>query len=297
MKKIYAVLLALLLIFLTACSDNTSKATESDAVSEAPSASEISKYNTITEWGTDLLPENFPAPPKGTHDFSVVRGIGEKAAFAYTSDFVRITFICPEQEIFNFANELNALGYNGGIKKIENGSFYSDGIHGYWQNGEKLIIISDSTKTDSGEYIFKIDVADCVDNFPEELEYYFPKFEGYCKSIGSFCGHDGNGEQITDKFEGSFGMPEWHWEFRFSNGFIGVEQVDFERYFYDIESAGCEATLSTHTVDGCTVMSGDLIKRTNECDYGVFMLYNINLKTLDIAYTNTASIYTENSTN
>lgn len=292
MKKFSAVILALLIIFLSACSGNTAPP-DGTLPEETNPITDAVKYNIITEWGTDLLPEKFPSPPKGTHDFSIVRGLGEKAAFAYTSDFVRITFICPEKEIFAFANELTALGYNGGIKKIENGTYYSDGIHGFWQNGEKIIIINDSTKTDSGEYIFNIDIADCVDNFPEELEYYFPKFEGYCKSIGSFCGHDGNGEQITDKFEGSFGMPEWHWEFRFSNGFIGVDQVDFERYFYDIESAGCKAVLSTSEIDGCTVMSGDLVKSTNEGDYGVFMLYNINLKTLDIAYTNTASIYTE----
>lgn len=292
MKKFSAVILALLIIFLSACSGNTAPP-DGTLPEETNPVTDAVKYNIITEWGTDLLPEKFPSPPKGTHDFSIVRGLGEKAAFAYTSDFVRITFICPEKEIFAFANELTALGYNGGIKKIENGTYYSDGIHGFWQNGEKIIIINDSTKTDSGEYIFNIDIADCVDNFPEELEYYFPKFEGYCKSIGSFCGHDGNGEQITDKFEGSFGMPEWHWEFRFSNGFIGVDQVDFERYFYDIESAGCKAVLSTSEIDGCTVMSGDLVKSTNEGDYGVFMLYNINLKTLDIAYTNTASIYTE----
>lgn len=296
MKKFSAIFLALLIIFLSACSGNTSPVNESEEPeTTAALVTEVVKYNTITEWGTDLLPEKFPAPPKGTHDFSIARGEGTKATYAYTSDFVRITFICGELEISDFANELNNLGYIGGIKKIEDGTYYSNGFHGYWQDGEKTIVISDATETASGEYVFVIDIADCVDNFPEELEYYFPKFEGYCTSIGAFCGHDANGEQITDEFEGNFAMAEWHWEFRFSNGFIGVEQVDFERYFYDIESAGCEATLATHTIDGCTVMSGDLIKRTTEGDYGVFMIYNVNLKTLDIAYTNTASIYTDNA--
>ena len=68
-----------------------------------------------------------------------------------------------------------ALGYKGSAKNIENASYYSDKFHGYWQNGEKLVIINDSTKTDSGEYIFEIDIADCVENFPEELEKFFPK--------------------------------------------------------------------------------------------------------------------------
>lgn len=290
MKKLVAISIALLIIFLSACSSNTAPGTASDA--EATTA-QVSKYNTITDWGTDLLPEKFPSPPKGTHDFSFVRGEGTEAAFAYTSDFVRITFICAENEFHSFIDEMAALGYKGGAKNIENGTYYSSKFHGYWQNGEKMVIINDSTKTDNGEYIFEIDIADCVDNFPEKLETIFPKFEGFCKSIGSFCGHDGNGDQVTDKFEGSFALPGWHWEFRFSNAFVGVDQVDFERYFYDIESAGCKSTLSTHTVDGCTVMCGDLIKETVEGDYGVFMVYNLNLKTLDIAYTNDASIYTK----
>lgn len=290
MKKFSSLFIALLMIFLSACSGNSGSGTASDAEEVSVPAS---KYNTITDWGTDLLPEKFPSPPEGTHDFSVVRGEGTKAAFAYTSDFVRIKFICTENEFHSFIDEMSALGYKGSAKNIENASYYSDKFHGYWQNGEKLVIINDSTKTDSGEYIFEIDIADCVENFPEELEKFFPKFDGYCKSIGSFCGHDGNGDQVTDIFEGSFALPAWHWEFRFSNAFIGVDQVEFEKYFYDIESTGYKGVISTNTVDGCTVMCGDLIKSTAEGDYGVFMIYNLNLKTLDIAYTNNASIYTE----
>lgn len=291
MKKFSALFIVMLMVFLSSCSGNRSVGTESDAES---TLSQPLNYNTITDWGTDLLPEKFPSPPKGTHDFSVVRGESTKAAFAYTSDFVRITFICTENEFHSFIDEMAALGYKGGAKNIENATYYSNKFHGYWQDGTKMVIINDSTKLDNNEYIFEIDIADCVDNFPEDLEKIFPAFEGYCKSIGSFCGHDGNGEQILTEFEGSFDLPAWHWEFRFSNAFIGVEQVEFEKYFYDIESAlNCEAALTTHTVDGCSVMCGDLIINTIEGDYGIFMVYNHNLKTLDIAYTNDASIYTE----
>lgn len=292
MKKISAILLAFVLILLSACSGNTTAGTETDAETLSVPAT---KYNTITEWNTDLLPQKFPSPPKGTHDFSVVQGEGTKAAFAYTSDFVRITFICPENEFASFVNEMNTLGYKGGCKKVENGTFYSNGYHGYWQDGQKLVAINKSTETDNGEIIFQIDIADCVDNFPEALDGIFLKFNGYCKSIGSFCGHDGNGEQITDTFEGSLALPAWHWEFRFSNAFIGVEQVEFEKYFYDIEKSGYKGVLSTDSADGCTVMYGDLIKETAEGTYGIFMIYNLNFKTLDIAYTNDASIYTENN--
>ncbi|MBQ2847703.1 MAG: hypothetical protein IJE74_05545 [Clostridia bacterium] len=287
MKKLSAVFLAFLMLFLCSCSDGNPVATPSDAENITTPESVTEKYNVITEWGTDLLPEKFPSPPKGTHDFSIVKGEGVSEAFAYSTDFYRITFICPEQEFYSFSNEMISLGYKGGAKSIKNGTYYTDGFSGYWQNGETYVRISDSTATDSGEIIFQIDIAQCVDNFPSALEEYFPKFNGYCMSIGSFCGHDGNGEQITDEFEGSFAMPAWHWEFRFSNGFVGVERAEFEEYFFEIEAEGFEGILSTSTVDGFTVMSGDLTKD----NYGVFMLYNTNLKTLDIAYTNDTSIY------
>ena len=236
-----------------------------------------------------MIPYNICLSLKGTHDFSIVKGEKVSEAFAHNSDFYRITFICPENKFYSFANEMTALGYKGGAKKVKDGTYYSDGFKGYWQNGETYVRISDSTATDSGEIIFEIDISDCTDNFPSALEKYFPKFNGYCMSIGSFCGHNGNGEQITDEFEGSFAMPAWHWEFRFSNGFVGVEQAEFEEYFYRVENEGFDGVISTTIIDGFTVMSGDLIKD----NFGVFMLYNINLKTLDIVYTNDTSIYLE----
>lgn len=293
MKKLSAFLLAFVMLFLCACSDKDSVTSPSEADTETTEAATAENISIITEWGTDLLPEKFPSPPEGTHDFSIVMGLAETAAFAYSTDFYRITFICPEYEIYSFSNELITLGYSGGIKKFTDAAYYSDGYTGYWQNGETYIRIQDSTSIDNGEMIFQIDIAECVDNFPEALEKFFPKFNGYCMSIGSYCAHDGNGDQITTEFDGSFAAPSWHWEFRFSNGFVGVEQEEFEKYFYSFESEGYKGILTADTVDGCSVIMGDLVKSVTEGDYGIFMLYNTNLKTLDIAYTNDASIYTE----
>lgn len=291
MKKISAILLAIIMLFLCSCSDDNPAATPSDAATEAASAAENS--NIITEWKTDLLPEKFPSPPKGTHDFSIAKGEAATGDYAYTTDFLRITFICPEYEFFSFTNEMISLGYTGGSKNVTDGTYYRDGFKGYWQNGETYVRINNSTKTDDGEVVFEIDIAKCVDNFPSALEKFFPKFNGYCMNQGTFCGHDGNGNRITTVFEGSFAAPVWHWEFRFSGGFAGVEQVEFENYFYELEKLGFEGTISTNSVDGFSVMSGDMVKATPEGNYGVFMLYNLNLKTLDIAYTNDASVYIE----
>ena len=297
MKKLTAFILVFIMLFLCACSGNTSGSTPSDAQTVADASVKTGSTPPITEWGTNLLPEKFPAPPEGTHDFSIKKGLAEKAAFAYSTDFYRITFICPEMGIYSFANELITLGYTGGIKKFTDASYYSDGYSGYWQNGEKYIRIAEATAIDDGEYIYVIDIADCVDNFSDELAKIFPKFNGYCMSIGSYCAHDGNGNQITTKFDGSFAAPSWHWEFRFANGFVGVEQVDFEKYFYSFENEGYQGILTADTVDGSSVISADLIFSAAEGDYGVFMVYNKDLKTLDIAYTNDASIYTGQSTN
>ncbi|MBQ3007864.1 MAG: hypothetical protein IJD78_09935 [Clostridia bacterium] len=294
MKKTAAFILAFTMLFLCACSGSPdSPATPSDAQSASEEPVKDGRSPVITEWGVSVLPEAFPAPPEGTHDFSIAKGLAEKAAFAYSTDFYRITFICPEIGIYTFSNELIALGYTGGIKKFTDASYYSDGYSGYWQNGEKYIRIQESTAIDNGEMIFVIDIADCVDNFSDKLAEIFPKFNGYCMSIGSYCAHDGNGDRITTEFDGSFAAPSWHWEFRFANGFVGVEQLDFEKYFYSFEAEGYKGVMLMDTIDGCRVITSDLIKSATEGDYGVFMIYNMDLKTLDIAYTNDASIYTE----
>lgn len=294
MKKLSALILAFLMLFLCACSGGSSEpATPSDVQTTADVSVKTGRTSVITEWGTDLLPEKFPKPPEGTHDFSIAKGLADSAAFAYSTDFYRITFICPEIGIYSFSNELITLGYKGGIKNFTDATYYRNGFSGYWQNGENYIRIAESTPIDDGEIIFNVDIAPCHDNFPVALEKFFPKFNGYCMSIGSYCAHDGNGKFITDEFDGSFAAPAWHWEFRFENGFVGVEPEEVNDYFYSFEKEGYQGVLTEDTIDGCKVIMGDLIKNAAEGDYGVFMLYNSTLKTLDIAYTNDASIYTE----
>lgn len=294
MKKLSALLLAFILILLCSCSDSNNASTPTDASESEASSTTIKNGKTpvITEWGTDLLPDSFPPPPNGTHDFTIEQKSAGADGSAYATDFLKLTFVCPEHEFYSFTNKLLELGYIGGSKKVTGGSYYSDGYHGYWQNGETYIKIAKASEAESGEMIFELEVTRCTDNFPEALEQYFLKFNGYCIGKGSFCGHNGNGEKIESEFTGSFGASSWHWEFRFGNGFAGVTREEFEDYFYAVEKSGYSGVLLTNTVDDFTIMAGDLVKSTPEGEYGVFMFYNTVLKTLEIAYTNDASIYT-----
>ncbi len=293
MKKTIALVLAAAMIMLCSCTDNSAHTQPDGITAETVAATK----EIVTEWNTTVLPEKFPSPPKGTHDLSIVKGDAADGEYAYTTDFYRITFICPETEFYSFTNELLSLGYIGGSKKITDGEYYSDGFKGYWQNGETYIRISNSSNTDNGEIIISLDIAECVDNFPKALEEYFLKFNGFCQSDGFLCGHDANKIEVNANSvnPAEITTPYWHWDFRFSNGFVGVEQKDFEKYFHDIEATGYEGTITSLTVDGMSVFSGDLIKKTGVTDFGVFMLYNTVLKTLDISYTNNTEliIFTE----
>ncbi len=292
MKKFFALFFAIMMIFLSACADKEDKQT-SDSTQSSTNEAQKEPKEYITDWNTDLLPEKFPSPPEKAHTFSALKGKAGEGDYAYTVDFTRITFICTEQAFYGFTNELSAIGYNGGVRNIVDGEYYNvDGFKGFWQNGETYVRISNSSPTDNGEYIFTLDVAPCVDNFPEELEEYFLKFNGYSQSRGRFFNFDANGNIIegVSSFD-EMTEPFWLWDFRFSNGFVGVNQTEFEKYFYDLEKSGFEGTISTSTVDGMTVISGDMTKDSGgSAKFGVFMLYNTALKTLDIVYTNDTSL-------
>ena len=56
------------------------------------------------------------------------------------------------------------------------------------------------------------------------------------------------------------------------------------------EFSGSSATSIT---DGCTVVSYDLVKEIGDKVYGVFIVYNEILKTMDIVYTNNIYLYVQ----
>lgn len=289
MKKLLAFVFALLTVFLCSCSNkNNNNATTSTALtyesSTAVSTTETIEY--FTDWGTDLLPENFPAPPEKAYNLSV--STGQASETGYRSDWVRLTFICPEPNFYMFANDLQSKGYKGGFKNISSPStYFPAGYNGGWQDGKHLVLVYNaSKKSDSNDIIFVLDILECIDNFPEALTEVFPKFEGYSGTIGSYFRYDTEGKLLADKYEGTINLDRWYWDFGFENAFIGVTLEEAEAYAQKLVDAEFSGASATDVVDGCSVVSYDLIKEIGDKTYGAFMVYNQITKTLDIVYTN-----------
>lgn len=297
MKKIIAFLLACSMLFLCACSDNgenietTATAEQSTTVSPAETTSQVTTnpdIEYVTEWNTDLLPEDFPAPPANTHNVEFDHG---QANEAYSSDWVRIQFTCPENEIYRFTNDFIKAGYTGGAKKIDAPStYFLPGFNGYWQNGKNYIRVAASEYSENGELTLVIDITECKDNFPAVLTSVFPKFNGFAKNSGLYTEYDENKNITDNEFIGSLNAKSWTWDFGFENAFVGVTENELEAYVNELVNAEFAGATATSVVDGCTVISYDLIKEIGDKTYGVFIAYNQILKTMDILYTNNISI-------
>lgn len=299
MKRIFALTLAFLLLFLCSCSDKgdvgeeTTTAelqatTENTATTIAGSSAET-EHIIPAEWNSDILPEDFPPPPGGTHDIIIEQN---EANNNYASDWVSIQFTCPENEIYRFTNDLLKAGYIGGAKKIDSpAQYYKAGFNGSWHNGKNLIRVAASQYDGKGEVTVVVDITECKDNFPAVLTTVFPKFNGFSKSTGLYSEYDDNRNRITNDFPGSLNAKSWTWDFGFENAFIGVTEEELEAYIDLLVNTEFAGQSSTSITDGCTVISYDLVKETEDCVYGVFIAYNQILKTLDILYTNNAYLY------
>ena len=294
MKKFSAMIIALSIIFLCACSDNNeNESTTDSSVQNNSSVSQTqSELKYFTEWGTDLLPADFPAPPPNAHSLEIESGKAHTDEYDYYSDWVRLGFICPENEIFSFSNALINSGYKGGVKKITNGTYYSDGFVGAWQNGKNMVSIVISDESSLGDVIFILDVFECTDNFSKPLLEFFPKFNGYSRNGGIYCEHSGNIFSKKDDFSYSLNADHWHWDFRFNDAFIGVEESEFEAYYNKLGDEGFSGTIYTENTDGCNFIEANVEKEINGQMYYAYLLYNQTLKRLDIAYTNDSTIYT-----
>lgn len=288
MKRLIALIISISFIFLCACSDNETQidnsTKETVATTEHPDA--------FSEWGTDLLPEDFPVPVKGMHSLRIESG--KASEDTYRTDWVRLTFTCFEKDIYDFSNSLTSSGYVGGIKNIHAPtSYYYEGFNGTWQNGKNIVRVNSTKTLETGEIEFVFDILECRESFPAELAEAFPKFEGYAISTGKYyLYNDKKTEVISRKFGGVLSDNSWYWDFGYEDAFIGVTMDEISAYENALVDAGFGGDCSTSVVDGCTVISYDLYKTVGDKRYAVFVAYNQILKSLDIVYTNDASLFT-----
>ena len=90
----------------------------------------------------------------------------------------------------------------------------------------------------------------------------------------------------VDETNDYYGKPEhikWQWHIRFRDSFIGVSLDDFYKYCDKLTAAGFNGGFASDIIDGCSVISCDMIKGES---LGAFMLYNQSTKTLEVIYTN-----------
>ncbi len=296
MKKTIAFILAFLMMFLCACSDKgttetTNESTTSGSAETTVTTTSDPNKKVISEWGIDLLPEDFPAPPNGAYNFEYEHG---GANNEYASDWVRIQFTCSENEIYRFTNDLIKSGYKGGTKKIDAPStYFKEGFNGYWQNGKNYIRVAASQYLENNEITLLIDITECKDNFPMVLTSVFPKFNGYSKNSGLYNEYDDNKNRLNNEFIGSLNAKSWSWDFGFENAFVGVSAEEVESYVNELIEKEFSGSSATSITDGCTVISYDLVKEIGDKVYGVFIVYNEILKTMDIVYTNNIYLYVQ----
>ncbi len=279
MKKIIALTLALSMIFLCACSDNGKKEKNETTTQIQETTKEI-QY--ITEWESELIPKDFPSPPVGAYGEYVTLLPAENEYSGRCHDTVRLIFYCTENEFYNFTNSLIPFGYIGGFKSIINGTIYDNGFRGGWRNENHTVVISGSRYEENGDLKICLDIVESFSAFPEGLKDYFPSFDFPARQMGFYAGANSEVDQTNDYY----GSPEhikWQWHIRSRDAFIGVSLDDFYEYCDKLTAAGFKGGFAPETLDGCSVISSDMIKDET---LAAFMLYNQTTKTLEVIYTN-----------
>lgn len=286
MKRLIAAVLCLSILALCACSKNETVEEIQTSVTES-----TTHPNTFTEWDSELVPENFPKPQPGMHDLEITTGsAGENG---YRSDYVRLTFICFEKDIYEFSNSLSECGYVGGVKNIPSpAAYYAEGFTGNWHDGKKLVTINGYEVLSTGEVKFVFDIIDCIESFPEALEPIFPKFVGYSKTAPTYRLYNSKGEVVSEEFSGILGEGGWFWDFGFENAMVGVTMEQLNQYEIEMVDAGFGGNCITTYTDGCTVISYDMTKMIDGKIHGIYIAYNQSLKTMDVVYTNDISLVT-----
>ena len=290
MKKAIALLLLCCLLLLTACGGKeppaetaaTETATAAETTTEAPDPTMPSGKAP----NLDLLPEDFPPLPKGVVNLTVSHLTGTKQLTGYAIDRTRIVFECYEPVFYQFTNSLIAAGYTGSCRNIQTNDLYSLGFAGSWQNGKHIIVIDKSEKKDANLLRFTLDFAAYTDCFPHVLDGIFPAFRAASRSKGAYLGYDYASSAQNETFRSLQADPNWQWSFRFDDAFIGISEQAFRDYIDQLEQNGFNGNISQTVRDGCQVYEGDIVKSTEDGDYGIFLMYNTSLLTLDVVFTN-----------
>ena len=295
MKKFIVPILAISMLFLCACSGNNTPPIAETTTNVQTTESD--KKEVISEWGSELLPDNFPSPPEGTFDFEIAQGNHLTDVSDYASDWVRMKFTCPQNKFFDFTNALLTNGYIGRtrtVNEIDN-YYYRNGVHGYWQDGTNIVKIN-SSSVNNGNLTVIIDIVPCTKGLPEKLLEFFPDFDGYCVGSGLYCGHDASLEFITSQ-PGDTLSPNWHWEFLCTgnkgNAFIGVTEDEFDDYCDLLGEAKFSGPITETTADGFTVTTVDTTKNIGNTTYGAYMIYNPDLMILEFGFTNNPVLITK----
>lgn len=292
MKKLTALFLAGILLLLCACGSK-----EPPADSKTTAAADTTSAETTTAApdptmpsgkapNLDLLPEDFPPLPKGIVNLTVSHLSGTGKLTGYALDRTRIAFDCYEPVFYQFTNSLIAAGYTGSCRNIQTNDLYSLGFAGSWQNGKHIIVIDKSEKKDNNLQRFTLDFANYTDCFPHVLGNIFPPFKAASRSKGNYYGYDYTAGTQSETFRSLNADANWQWSFRFDDAFIGLTEEEFRNYMETLEENGFSGNIGQNVRDGCQVYEGDIVKSTEDGDYGVFLMYNTSLLTLDIVFTN-----------
>ena len=290
MKKPIALLLLCCLLLLTACggrerAEKTTAANQTSA-EETTTAAPDPTMPSGKAVNPDLLPEDFPPLPKGVVNLTVSHLSGTGKLTGYALDRTRLTFECYEPVFYQFTNSMIAAGYVGSCRNIQTNDLYSLGFAGSWQDGKHVIVIDKSEKKDGNLLRITLDFMPYTDCFPHLLDGIFPAFRAAARSKGAYLGYDyASGEQ-TDVFRSLNADANWQWQFRFDDAFVGVTEQEFRDYIEKLEENGFSGNIGQNVRDGCQVYEGDIVKSTEDGDYGVFLMYNTSLLTLDAVFTN-----------
>lgn len=291
MKKTAAVLMALIMLFLTACSTQPTETPET--ASDSPAVPQTTAVEYITSWGTDLVPDGFPAPPATMSMYSYSLSDHEPIFYPDGAEVLTLTFNCNKPDFITFSNALKEAGYKGGFAHINNGEYYGNGFIGGWQNGEKAIIINGTVELDSLNYTYMLEISDCYKNFPSGLKGIFPEFKGCTINSGTYNYKNSQGEYVIDDVPRDFSGKTWLLKYSAEdyNYFIAVTEEDFKAYCKAFSEMGFSGELAFSSLDGTNVITYDGTKETDGKFLAVSMLYNSSMQTLEILFTNDKTLF------